>query len=281
MFGNPREKNVLGIIKSSFETFTSVEKTIAEFFIGLPSIENLSAKSVSACLHVSEASLSRFAQKCGCKGYREFLYQYKNDYLSYPHKINVLTKNVLETYQELLNKTIELVNEPQMHRIASLISNTPKVFIYGTGSSGVAALEFKMRFMRLGMPVETITDAHVMRMNSAIVDKNSFVIGVSVSGKTGETLNALCLAKNRGAKTLLITANHGGDLHTYCDEVLKIASIENLEKGNRITPQFPILVMGDIFYAYYLETDYYRKSELHNSTLSVLYDQINKPETTV
>ncbi|WP_404813573.1 phosphoheptose isomerase family protein [Clostridium bowmanii] len=34
--------------------------------------------------------------------------------------------------------------------------------MYGKGSSGLVANEIKLRFMRLGLRVESITDAHVI-----------------------------------------------------------------------------------------------------------------------
>jgi DNA-binding MurR/RpiR family transcriptional regulator len=58
-----------------------VEKTIADFFINNQKKINFSAKSVAAKLFVSEASLSRFAQKCGYRGYREFIYQYEESFV--------------------------------------------------------------------------------------------------------------------------------------------------------------------------------------------------------
>ena len=43
---------------------------------------DFSAKSVAGKLFVSEASLSRFRQKkCGFRGYREFIYQYEENFV--------------------------------------------------------------------------------------------------------------------------------------------------------------------------------------------------------
>ena len=58
-------KSVIPVIESNYNKFTMVEKTIADFFINNQKKINFSAKSVAAKLFVSEASLSRFAQKCG------------------------------------------------------------------------------------------------------------------------------------------------------------------------------------------------------------------------
>ena len=69
-------KSVVPIIESNYDNFTTVEKNIADFFIQNQKKTDLSAKAISEQLFVSEASLSRFAKKCGFRGYREFVYQY-------------------------------------------------------------------------------------------------------------------------------------------------------------------------------------------------------------
>ena len=71
------EKNIIPQIESIYNSFTPLEKTIADFFISNTEKIDLSSKSVSSRLYVSEASLSRFAKKCGYKGYREFLFCYE------------------------------------------------------------------------------------------------------------------------------------------------------------------------------------------------------------
>ena len=70
-------KSIVPIIEVKYESFTQVEKSIADFFLTNREDVDLSAKSVSEQLFVSMAALSRFAKKCGFQGYREFIYSYK------------------------------------------------------------------------------------------------------------------------------------------------------------------------------------------------------------
>ena len=68
------EKKVAPMIESIYDTLTPIEKTIAKYFLGvIPENESLSAQEVSKRLFVSIPSLTRFAQKCGYKGYRQFI----------------------------------------------------------------------------------------------------------------------------------------------------------------------------------------------------------------
>ena len=74
-------KSVIPVIESNYNKFTTVEKSIADFFIDNQKKADFSAKTVASKLFVSEASLSRFAQKCGYRGYREFIYQYEKNFV--------------------------------------------------------------------------------------------------------------------------------------------------------------------------------------------------------
>ena len=101
-------KSVIPVIESNYNKFTMVEKTIADFFINNQKKINFSAKSVAAKLFVSEASLSRFAQKCGYRGYREFIYQYEESFVEKKEFMTGNTLMILNAYQELLNRSYSL-----------------------------------------------------------------------------------------------------------------------------------------------------------------------------
>lgn len=270
MAQNEYEKTIIPMIEAVYGSFTTVERNIADFFIHNREEMDFSSKHISQMLYVSEASLSRFAKRCGYKGYREFIFHYQNGFNREQKHVDDLSKTVLNTYQELLNKSFALVEEQQMHRMAKMLVESRKVYVYGMGSSGMAAQEFKLRFMRLGLDVEAVIDSHIMRMTSTLAKENVLVIGISISGKTKEITSALHLAKEHGAKTIMITSNNDEAFRKYCDEVLLVAVMKNLDAGNMISPQFPILVMVDIFFSYFLNTDYYTKNSTYSSTVTAV-----------
>ncbi len=266
--GNEVKQNILKI----YDGLTSVEKSVADFFLSNTKLIDFNLKNMSKLLYVSEATLSRFAKKCGYKGFRELIYVYKKDLSESEQEkdISSLSMRVRDNYMKLLNESYELLDEPQMRRIANLVNKCKRVCVYGMGSSGFAANEFRLRFMRTGLYVEAITDSQMIQMNSALVDEDNLVIAISLSGKTKEILSGICLAKKRNAKVVLITSNKNVKESECCDEVLYVATSKNLDGGTMISPQFPILVMIDVFYTYYLENDSYFKAEKHKETLSAL-----------
>ena len=266
------EKNIITHIESVYSLFSPTEKTIADFFIHNQQNMDFSSKSISSFLYVSEPSLSRFAKKCGYKGYREFLFYYKEwlNELNNKPVTDSTTRQVLNTYQELLDKSYALVDEIQLNRLCEIFSSYKRIYVYGRGSSGLAGQEMKFRFMRIGVNIEAISDNHVMKMNSVLLDETCAVIGISVSGRTQEVIDSLKAAKSAGSSVILLTSHKNKEQPNYCDEVILLAMRETLENGNVISPQFPILVMIDIFYSHFLTYDTKRNEMLHDYTLNIL-----------
>ena len=120
-------KSVVPIIESNYDKFTTVERNIADFFIQNRKKVDFSSKSISERLFVSEASLSRFAKKCGYRGYREFIYQYEETFVEKQESITGNTRMILNAYQELLNKTYSLVDEAQIARISRYLNQAERV----------------------------------------------------------------------------------------------------------------------------------------------------------
>lgn len=128
----------------------------------------------------------------------------------------------------------------------------------------------KFRFMRIGVNIEAITDAHVMKINSVLLDEECAVIGISISGKTEVVIESLRAAKRCKATVILLTSRKEKEFKEFCDEVMYFAVKANLEKGKAISPQFPILIVVDMLYSRMLRMDEIRRENLHDFTIEAL-----------
>ena len=189
--------SVKHLMMEEYENMTSVEQSIADFFIKNEEYMDFSARNISRILYISNATLSRFAKKCGYKGYRELVFDYEKELQEQINEdsISELAKKVKCTYGGLLEEVFQQLDE------------------------------------------ETITEA-------------------------------IRIAKSRGAGVVLITANREAEID--CDVVLYTATSRNLDQGIAISPQFPILVLTDIFYGYYFKNDTKIKRQRYHMTLETL-----------
>ena len=259
-------KSVIPVIESAYDDLTNVEKSIADYFINYVNGEDLSSKAVSQRLFVSEASLSRFSKKLGFRGYREFLFAFQGSTKS-EKNLDILTRQVLNSYQKVLEKTYSLIDNEQMIRLAQMLDLYERVYVYGIGSSSVVAREFKLRFMRLGLDVDYLAEAHSIRMNITRVNELSLVIGISVSGRTEEVVEGLKTAKEKGAKTIMLSGAKVYEYRSFYDELVLMGGLKNLAISDKISPQIPALIMIDILYTHYLHYNKANKDEKLKMTL--------------
>lgn len=266
----PQNQHLISQIEASLDQMTRLEKTIAGYFLdGQASLSDLSSATVSQTLHVSPAALTRFAQKCGFKGYREFIFEYQNTQKDLDNQFqNIqkdLTKRVLVDYKAIVDQTNELVDEDKLERIAQMIDQAKRVYFYGVGSSGLVARETKLRFTRLGLVCDAVSDTDSMVWTNSILDDGCLVFALSLTGQTQPILNTLEIAAKKGAKTVIISSQ-SPDGYNF-DEHVTVAAVRHLNYGNRISPQLPLLMMIDVLYAYYLAIDKTKKETIFKDTI--------------
>ncbi|MBZ2067033.1 MurR/RpiR family transcriptional regulator [Streptococcus sanguinis] len=263
------QQNILAIIESHLDKMTDLEQRIGHYFLNPNSIqEDLSSLQVAQTLHISQAALTRFAKKCGFKGYREFSFQYLQDLQKAQTEADnmqsSLSRHVLYNYNQIHQQTKELIDEEKLKRVAQIIEEADRVYFFGTGSSGLVARDMKLRFMRLGVVCEALTDQDGFAWTTSILDKNCLVIGFSLSGQTQSIIDSLIDAKNMGAKTILVTGQPEKIQEDFT-EVVPVALQSKPEFILRISAQFPMLLMIDLIYAFFLEINREKKEKIFNS----------------
>ena len=263
------QQNILAIIESHLDKMTDLEQRIGHYFLDPNSIqEDLSSLQVAQTLHISQAALTRFAKKCGFKGYREFSFQYLQDLQKAQTEADnmqsSLSRHVLYNYNQIHQQTKELIDEEKLERVAQIIEEADRVYFFGTGSSGLVARDMKLRFMRLGVVCEALTDQDGFAWTTSILDKNCLVIGFSLSGHTQSIIDSLIDAKNMGAKTILVTGQPEKIQEDFT-EVVPVALQSKPEFILRISAQFPMLLMIDLIYAFFLEINREKKEKIFNS----------------
>ena len=199
-----QDQDLRTIIASHEAELTDMERDIAQYFLSSEARQHsLSSSRVTELLHVSKAALTRFSQKCGFSGYREFVYHFneetKNQKQVQEH--DELTLSVLQRYHHISNVTESLVKDSQLDQVAELIDQADRVYFFGIGSSGLVAREMKLRFMRLGVVCEALTDQDGFAWTTSILDSSCLVIGFSLSGSTNSITDSLLDAKEKGALT--------------------------------------------------------------------------------
>lgn len=125
---------------------------------------------------------------------------------------DTMTSRLLEDQDQVILDQIKLGKKE--------LQNINRIFIVACGTAYHAGLVGKYAIERFArIPVETEV-ASEFRYKKPIVDEHSLVIVVSQSGETADTLAALRLAKEKGARILAITNVIGSTVSREADNVL-------------------------------------------------------------
>ncbi|MBN8203592.1 MurR/RpiR family transcriptional regulator [Bacillus sp. NTK034] len=273
-------ENLLHGIACTMEKFTSSESDLAKYIIENPDeISQLSISQIAKKIHISPATITRFCQKISFSGFNEFKHELKR-YIDLRNKPTVSSdikeidyfSNLYQNHLEIIETTFRKMTYLDIQQAVSLLTDAKKVHVYGIGNSGIAAQEFKWKFFRIGIQVESITDPHQAVMDAALSSGGSLVLGISVSGKTKEVIDAVKIAKQQGASVLAITSDKTSELSQLADLSLLVMSKSSMHMGQNISPTLPLFLLFDLLYTELVAKDYINRVQIRDKTLRALKD---------
>ncbi|MFT0899025.1 SIS domain-containing protein [Candidatus Methanoprimaticola sp. MG2] len=135
--------------------------------------------------------------------------------------------------------------------IASILEKR-KVFIYGSGRSGLVGQLFAVRLVQLGLDVHFVGE-----MTTPIIGKEDLTILISFTGKTSSVVQTAEIARHIGSETVCITGTASSPL-TGTSDVSLIMEVPESEEIRKTAPLGTIfedsaLILFDIIVAEIME----------------------------
>lgn len=198
-------------------------------------------------VETSPASITRFVKNMGCKNFAEFkmrLFLLTNK--KAPPKNEDIFRDISEFYNETLKRNNGIFHKSQILKLVEDIKNAKRIYVYGVGSSGFTALEIMQRLIRMGFNITSITDPHMMIMNSSVVRKGDLVLGISISGETEEVVNSLKISKANDARTIGVTCFKESSIAGYSDEIFLVQNTTFINSDFFINSQFSVMYLFDL-----------------------------------
>ena len=168
------------IIQSVYPTMSSLQQSIANYFLENTELLDFSSKRISKILYVSEPTLSRFAQKCNFKGYREFIYEYSNDLQNCEFDSSDESQHIKEDIQSqyfdsLKNKCVE-ISEQDFDHLQEIFDQSGKIYVYGEGFASTIANTFQYRLINLSYDISIIPNVDFLQLRSQLIQHNDLFI---------------------------------------------------------------------------------------------------------
>lgn len=257
-------KSVLQKIKAMRPQFSLVETKIADRVVASPfRMIRMSTEEIASATGTSQASIIRFCQKLGYTGIKELKIILAQEVGNLHPKALSSTElsqepdfvaGMLQQSIEGLQRSVVTLDRKMLDAAIQAISEARIVDIYGAGESYVVAKDFQIKLRRLGIVANVDPNPHLQAISATSLQSSDVAIGISFSGCTKDTLDAMEFASQSGATTIAITNYSEFPLAEHSDIVLETNAVDVLSPygimPSRLSQHFVVdLVFGGLLVA--------------------------------
>ncbi|MFH1475876.1 MAG: MurR/RpiR family transcriptional regulator [Verrucomicrobiota bacterium] len=206
--------SAVAMINARLPAFSRAEKQVAAYIRAhLEKAPLLSVHALAAASGVSVASVSRMARKIGYPGFNEFRVGLAREIPPPPISTiyraiaandsgRTVLQKVFAGNIRSLQETLKIMDSGACIRAARAMNKAERILFVGIGSSGCIAQDAALRFLHLDIRAEACADAYQMLVRAMQAGKKQVVVGISHSGRSAATIEALAMARKNGALTI-------------------------------------------------------------------------------
>lgn len=223
-------------------------------------ISEMSAISLGKRCGVSNASIVRFAQSLGYKGYSVFKFDYMalqaqrsaRSLYSDLNRSNSL-QNAINTSSYLLTESLDhsfdSLTADRIEEVSHLFFDAQSIAIISLGSSSVVASHIMQKFMQLNKTVFFQPDSYLQDCFARQLSEKDVVLVLNANGETKEIVSRVKIAKKSGCKTIAITRGGQSTLNDLSDVTLPFFySEEHLDVMSSIAQISQMAIFDIVFY---------------------------------
>jgi DNA-binding MurR/RpiR family transcriptional regulator len=235
---NKSDGEIIVKVKFLQPSLTKSEKKAADFVLERTnSVADLTLEEFCALSGCSQASTIRFCQKLGIGGFSELKQQLsrKDDDTAPPYTPNEeigstdslldIMEKVFTVNIQILKNTLTLATSESEKALTALLE-AESVTFFGMGDAAVPCYFADIKFKKIGLRSQVHTDPDLQLAMASLLGPGDVAVAVSHSGRSQPVVEAMRIAKERGAVTLCITKHAKSPLVKYCDIQLFTATAD-------------------------------------------------------
>lgn len=255
--------DILVRVRSLIPGLPPAERRVAEILLDAP--ERMARATISTLArqaNTSETTIVRFCRNVGLKGYPELRIALAEaaargggdhaDKLS----LDIGAKDDLADVVAKIGRADSLAIEETTSALdigvlgeaVDAVAKAHRIDIYGVGASGHVALDLQQKLHRIGLVASAWPDPHMALTSAVLLGRTDVAIGLSHTGTTMDTVDALELASEAGAKTIAITNYPQSPLAGRADLVLCTAARETTFRTGAMASRIAQLTVVDCLF---------------------------------
>lgn len=265
-----KTQDIMNLVNEVYQDLTKSERKIADFISANPSeAQYMSITSLAEECDVADATISRFCKSLGYHSYSEFklalakhagskiedIDNTLQGKITVKDSIKDMAKKIYTSNTRAMKQSLELIEPKKISLVAKYFHGANRVYCFGQGGSGVIAKEAWARFISASPKFQCIEDSHMQAMAASLCDPTDVILFFSYSGATIDVVETLQIAKETGARVVLITHFPKCPAAAYADIIILCGSKESPLHGGSIAAKVGQLFLIDVLYTEFCRTN--------------------------
>ena len=256
------EINAFEKISNAYYSLTAAEKKVADYvIIHQQESQYMSISELAEACGVAEATISRFARRLNYKGYNAFklavAHSTAGRSAGNPLSGQVLAEDgVSDVCQKLftanvdaMEQTLSLLRPEDVTAAGDLLERADKVLCMGQGGSMVMAQEAAHLFSTAFGKYFAVTDSHMQAIAATQLGPRDVILYFSYSGATRDMVENCLLARERGAKVILVTRFPKSPGAALASVVLQCGANENPLQMGSVAARIAMVFVLDVLFS--------------------------------
>lgn len=250
-------------IRSLLPGLARAEQRVAKVVLDDPSaVARRSITEVALAANTSETTVTRFCKAIGVGGYPQLRIALAADTarsaarstrnlggdITREDDLASVVSKVSFADARAVEETAEQLDVAELERVIDLLAAAGRVDVYGVGASAFVAADLQQKLHRIGRISFAWSDTHIMLTSAAVLKAGDVAVGMSHTGATTDTVEALRVAREHGATTVAVTNFPRSPITEVADHVLTTAARETTFRSGATASRIAQLTVIDCLF---------------------------------
>lgn len=266
--------NIFANISNGYYHFTSAEKRVSEYVLEhKTAVQYMSISELADECGVAEATISRFCRRLKLKGYNAFKLalakagaeesnqgrvstpEMQKEVVGQEDSLIELGRKLCNSHVSALNQGLALLQPERIKQAVDLMCGAERVYFMGQGGSMLISMVAANQFSTVSPRFFAVQDSHIQASTVALLSPKDVVVFFSYSGSTKELMEIMGLARNCGARVILITRFSKSPGAALADVVLQCGSNEGPLQLGSMPAKMAQLFLVDVLFCEFARRD--------------------------
>ncbi|MFI1823447.1 MurR/RpiR family transcriptional regulator [Lentzea sp. NPDC020367] len=250
-------------IRSLLPGLARAEQRVAKVVLENPgTVAHRSITEVAEQAGTSETTVTRFCKAIGVGGYPELRIALAADTARSQARANhdmggdigpgddlkQVVGKVAFADARAVEETAEQLDIESLDKVVQAVAGARRVDVYGFGASAFVAFDMQQKLHRIGLTCFAWNDTHIALTSAAVLTPADVAVGISHTGSTAETVEALRVARETGATTVALTNFPRSPITEVADHVLTTAARETTFRSGAMASRIAQLTVIDCLF---------------------------------